>query len=75
MTEPVSASMPTATCPQCHTEVEDFDGFGVLEHLKPEHADGCGYCSHYDCEGTDSNDVVCRLCGAHVPIHTQVSAS
>ncbi len=52
------APTPTATCPQCKAEVEDFDGFGVLAHLKPFYGDGCGYCSH-----PSRDDGVCGLCG------------
>ena len=55
---PVLDDVPTATCPRCGAEVPDHDGFGVLAHLAPYHADGCGYCGH-----PSRDDGVCGLCG------------
>ncbi|KKM72074.1 hypothetical protein LCGC14_1424150 [marine sediment metagenome] len=51
---------PTMTCPKCHAEIEDFDGFGVLAH------DECGYCTHPARDGKviDGQHVwVCGICG------------
>jgi hypothetical protein len=42
-------------CPQCHTLIDDFDGFGVLAH------DACGYCSHPSLTGG-----VCEICKARI---------
>jgi len=39
-----SADQPTMTCPRCGAEHPDFDGFGMLAHVKPAFPDGCGYC-------------------------------
>ena len=50
--------MPEMTCPRCHAELPDFDGFGCLAHTKPAYPDGCGYCSH-----PSRDDGVCGLCG------------
>jgi hypothetical protein len=51
---------PTMTCPQCGTEMEDFDGFGVLFHVGPG---GCGYCSCPTREGDGKGNMVCTVCG------------
>lgn len=49
-------------CPQCGTQQEDLDGFGVL------HCDYCGYCTHPSATGTGHPDdpLVCDMCGARV---------
>ena len=54
---------PTAPCPRCGAEVEDYDGFGVLAHVQPYHADGCGYCSHPSRDGDGMGGMVCGICG------------
>lgn len=53
-----------ATCPKCGADVPDHDGFGVLAHLKPVHADGCGYCSHPSAEVVAGKGSVCGICSA-----------
>lgn len=60
--------MPTATCPRCKAEVEDFDGFGVLAHIKPAYPDGCGYCSHPSRDGDGKGNWVCGICGEVTPM-------
>ena len=32
--------IPTATCPQCGAEYDDYEARGVV------HCDRCGYCAH-----------------------------
>jgi len=49
---------PTMTCPRCKAELPDYDGVGVLAHIKPVYADGCGYCRH-----ASRDDGVCNYCG------------
>jgi hypothetical protein len=53
-----SADQPTMTCPRCGAEHPDFDGFGMLAHVKPAFPDGCGYCTH-----PSRDDGVCGYCG------------
>lgn len=52
--------MPTMTCPQCKREEPDFDGFGMLAHVKPAYEHGCGYCTHASITGG-----VCDYCGSN----------
>ncbi len=49
-------------CPKCGAWVPDFDGFGVLAHIRPVHPDGCGYCSH-----PSRDDGVCGICSHVAP--------
>lgn len=55
--------VPKSQCPQCKAWVKDPDGFGVLAHLKPAHADGCGYCSHPTRTSDTEGAWDCGLCG------------
>lgn len=55
--EDVLDEVPDAQCPKCGASVPDFDGFGVLAHIKPAYPDGCGYCSH-----PAIDDGVCGIC-------------
>lgn len=50
--------LPTMRCPQCKAEHPDFDGFGMVAHIKPAYPDGCGYCTHASLTGG-----VCDYCG------------
>ncbi len=54
--------VPEAQCPKCGAWVPDYDGFGVLFHLRPEHKDGCGYCAH-----PSTTDGKCGICGEDRP--------
>lgn len=55
-------SMPLAPCPKCGAWVEDHDGFGVLAHIKPAYADGCGHCSHPSRDGDGHGGWICGIC-------------
>jgi hypothetical protein len=57
----LAAAANTSTCPKCHAEQEDRDGFGVL------HCQACGFCSHASVDGG-----ICGLCGTRLP--AEVSA-
>ena len=52
--------MPESRCPGCGVWLADFDGFGVLAHVKPAYADGCGYCSHPSRDGDGKGNWVCE---------------
>jgi hypothetical protein len=56
--ERYSQAQPMAACPSCGVHEPDYDGFGILAHLKPAYLNGCGYCSH-----PARKDDVCELCG------------
>jgi hypothetical protein len=47
---------PSASCPVCGAECEDFDGIGVL------HCEKCGYCEHA-ARDFDGTAWVCVYCG------------
>lgn len=50
--------MPRSQCPRCGRWEPDFDGFGILAHVKPGYPEGCGYCMHPSIDGG-----VCGICG------------
>ncbi len=57
----IDLAQPTMTCPQCGTEMDDFDGVGVLAHVAPM-PDACGYCRHPSRDLIDGK-WTCGICG------------
>ncbi len=54
------------TCPRCGALEPDFDGFGMLAHVKPAYTMGCGYCTHPSRDGKFVDGKLrwtCGLCG------------
>lgn len=49
---------PMMKCPRCGVEEPDYDGFGMLAHVKPAFPNGCGWCSH-----PSRDNGVCGICG------------
>jgi len=64
--KPAFFGMPTMTCPQCHMEMADFDGFGVLAHVAPMPG-ACGYCSHPNGDGDAQGNMICGICREIIP--------
>jgi len=54
--------VPKSQCPKCGKWELDYDGFGILAHVKPEYPNGCGYCSH-----PSTLDGKCGICGEERP--------
>ncbi len=54
----MEADQPMMVCPRCGVEEPDYDGFGMLAHIKPAFEKGCGYCSH-----PTRTDGICGICG------------
>ena len=54
----VNDDMPESQCPKCGVWETDYDGFGVMAHIKPVYPRGCGYCSH-----PSTLDGYCGICG------------
>jgi len=49
---------PRIVCPRCGIEEPDYDGLGMIAHLRPIYARGCGYCRH-----ASVTDGTCDYCG------------
>lgn len=49
---------PQSRCPQCGQWLDDFDGFGILNHK------GC-YCSHPN-SMIENGKWICGICGEEV---------